>query len=286
MAKLKLKGRVVYPPGPWGANKPVANAKITIQDIDLPGQKNDTIFTATADANGRFSGTSAEWQDTKKVRYWHINPGFPPTGRWATKTILDPTDIMTLTIKIEADGTEITGPYPFLGDNVEVLLPVPWIPPQPPAWGRLNGTSFDDTQTLLDSLMTRIEAKGTVELELFGGWAEEAQALVELINTSPLELAQNVFPGSQSGSITLALASGLTLTISASALMSMGALVLALGAFVLLTGAAVFVSALGIAVILAIVNGYCDISAGQHTSTDQNGNPTNGVKIMLSNSGC
>ncbi len=63
MAKLKLKGKVTYPPGPWGNNKPVKGAKIKITDIDAPGRTNDVIWEGTTENDGVFQGTSKEWQD-------------------------------------------------------------------------------------------------------------------------------------------------------------------------------------------------------------------------------
>lgn len=283
MSKLKIKGRIYYPPGPWGATKPVANASVTITDIDLPGKTNDKILKATTDSEGRFRGLSNEWQDTTRVRYWKVDS--ITSGHWAYQTQPDMTDVMILMVKIEADGKEITIPFPFAGDNVEIPLLVTWGPSTPPAWGTVNGIEFTDFQKLIDKFIATIETKDPIELKLYGGWSDAVVPLVELIQKPPLELAQDVFPGSRPGSIILAIGA-ISITIAAAEIAALATLVLAIGGLILLTGAAVFITALGVAVILAIVAGYCDISAAQTTTTDSNGNPSNVTGISLKNTGC
>ncbi len=282
MTKLKIKTRISYIPGPWGLAKPVPNAKITIHDVDSGGG-NDVILQGKTNAQGRFGGLSGEWQDKKRVRYWK-STGFLQ-GHWAYRTMADPSDVMMLVIKIEADGKTMTGPFPFIGDNVEVPLIVPWGYIPPPSLnidqGKINGVKFTDFQKLIDKVTKTIEAGQPLKLELSGGWADAVEPLVKILNDPPLDLLKGVFPGSQAGSVILALGAGTTLTISAPAIAAMAAVILAIGALILLSGAAVFVTALGIAVILAITNGYCDISAGQKTVTDANGQPSNQVVLEL-----
>jgi hypothetical protein len=192
---------------------------------------------------------------------------------------------MMLTVKIEADGREVTAPFPFAGDDVEVPLVVPWGPKSPPAWGTVNGIEFTDFQKLIDNFMATVEAKDPIELKLYGGWSDAVASIVELINKSPVELAEMVFPGSHDGSLVIAIGT-ISLTVSAAALGAMAGLVLAIGGAILLTGAAVFVAALGVAVIVAILAGYMDISASQTTTTDSEGQPTNQTTITLNNTGC
>lgn len=293
MSRLNIKGRVFYLPGPWGINKPVAGAQILITDIDLPGRGNDVIFSGKADSQGRFSGRSNDWQDQVNVRVWRpsstipgvpVVPGIGP-GRWVTTTQPDVTDIMTLTARIRADGQDITVPFPYAGDNVEVKLFVTWGPPPKPAHGTINGLEFTDFQKLMDKLTATIETKEPIALELYGDWSDAVTPLVELINTDPLELVKQYFPDSLHGSLIIAVG-GLFFTITAAELLAMAALVLAIGGMILLVGASVFLVALGIAVILAVLAGYCQIGAEQDTTTDSNGNPENRTRISLLNAGC
>ena len=285
MSKLNIKGRLYYPPGPWGAFKPVPNARITITDIDTDG-RNDRIFTARTDDGGRFGGLSNEWQDKIRVRYWQVDSLVPPSGHWAYRTQPDVTDLMILSVKIEADGQVITGPFPFAGDGVEVPLVVTWAPPPAKtAWGTVNGVEFNEFQELIDKFIMAVEARDPIELKLYGDWADAVDPLVELLKKSPLELAQQVFPGSYEGSLVL-LIGGTFVTIGAAELGALALLALAIGGMILLTGAAVFVTALGVAVIFAIAAGYCEINTSQDTTYDNNGNPTNETSLSLKNAGC
>ena len=265
MSKLKLRGRIQYPPGPWGAFRPVTDAKITITDLDLPGRHNDTIFSGVTDAKGCFRGISNEWQDTVRVRYWS-------GSRWTYRTQPDITDILTLMIKIEADGKEVTLPFPFPGDDIEVPLPVTWAPLMPSAWGTVNGIRFTDFQKLMDQLIATVEEREPIEIKLFGGWADAMTPLVDLIQKPPLELAQEIFPGSRPGSLILAIGAF--------------TLVVGIGGLILLAGAGVFLTAMGIAVIMAVSAGYCEIGATQSTTTDPDGQTINETGITLNNTGC
>lgn len=278
MPKLKIKARLYYPPGPWGLKKPVQDAKVTIYDLDADGK--DKIFTDTSDQNGRIGGTSKEWQDKKRIRYWHVSPGFPPTAEWRHKTVPDLTDIMALTINVKADGKKMTVPFPFVGDNVEVPVIVTWPPPsEPQGHGRINGNSHTDFQSMIDATTAIIESGGPLELTLYGSWSESVKPLVDIINTPPLELIKPLFPGTTAGSVVIAVGA-VTVTLTGA---QIAAIILAVGALILMSGAAVFVTALGIAVISAISNGYCDIEAGQDTVQDPlTGNPTNRTRIKLS----
>ena len=281
MSKLKIKAKILYPPGSWGLNKPVKNATVTIHDLDANGK--DKIFTGTTDSQGRVKGTSKDWQDKKRIRYWRVTSTFPPAGEWAYKHVPDLTDVMVLTVTIKKGDQSFTGPFPFVGDNVEIPLVVPW------AWdgggtvaphATVNGEDFTDFQKMINKTTKRIEAGDDLELELFGEWSEAMDPLVDIINKPPLELLQGIFPGTQPGSVIIAVG-GIFVTLTGA---EIAAIILAIGAMILLTGAAVFVTCLGIAVIAAIAAGYCSIEAGQETVTDINGQPTNRTRIKLSQS--
>jgi hypothetical protein len=59
MARLRITGSVTYSDG-----SPASGARVVIRDLDgLGGADDDTILRVTADARGRFTGLSAEWDD-------------------------------------------------------------------------------------------------------------------------------------------------------------------------------------------------------------------------------
>jgi hypothetical protein len=188
-------------------------------------------------------------------------------------------------IKIEADGKTVTLPFPFVGDDIEVPLPVTWVPPMPASWGALNGVEFTDFQKLMDQLIITVEKRDPIEVKLYGGWSDAMAPLVDLIQKPPLELAQQIFPGSRPGSLILAIGA-ITLTIGAVEIAALAALVLGIGALILLTGAGVFLTAMGVGVIMAVSAGYCEIGATQSTTTDTDGRTINETGITLNNVGC
>jgi hypothetical protein len=275
MAKLKLKGKVTYPPGPWGTNKPVKGAKITITDIDAPGRTDDVIWEGATDDKGVFQGTSKEWQDriklTPAIPATPISPAVPATYG------PDPSDVLVLKINVVQGQSKITAPFPFAGDNVQVPVFVTWGPPSN-SRGTVNGVEFTDFNQLIDKLIATVEKKDPIDLRLYGDWATAVLPIVQLIKKSPLERVRQTFPSSKTGSIVIP---GV-ITISSTALAALAGLVLALGSLILLAGASTFLVCLGIAVILAVVNGYVNIEASQTTTTDSQGNPTNETRIVLS----
>lgn len=278
MSKLKLKGKVIYPPGPWGINKPVKGAKITITDLDAPGRANDVIWEGTTDEHGVFQGTSKEWQD--RIR---LTPGIPGTAISPAVPATygpDPSDVLVLKIDIAEGQFKISGPFPFAGDNVQVPIYVTWGPTADNR-GTVNGVDFTDFSQLINRLIATVEKKDPIELRLYGDWSVAATPIVELLKKSPLDRIKQSFPSSRTGSIELIIG-GTAITVSSTALVALAGLVLALGSLILLAGASAFLVCLGIAVILAVLNGYVNIEASQTTATDSQGNPTNATTIRLS----
>ncbi|MFN0103368.1 MAG: hypothetical protein ACKV2U_14925 [Bryobacteraceae bacterium] len=277
MAKLKLKGKLTHPPGPWGSNRPVAGAKIRIIDIDAPGRTDDLIWDGTTDNGGVFQGTSKDWRDqiqlTPGVPATLVTPGIGPTYG------PDPTDAMVLKIEITQGSNKITAPFVFAGDEVQVPLFVTW-GPHTNNRGSVNGVHFTEFDKLINHLVATIVKKDPIELKLSGDWAQAATPIVELINQSPLERTKRVFPNSKAGSVVVVVG-GVSITISSAAIIAMGALVLGIGGLILLAGASTFLVCLGIAVVLAVVNGYVNIEASQKTTTDSEGNPNNEATIIL-----
>lgn len=122
MSKLNVKAKVMYMPGPWGANEPVKGAAVKIIDVDVGG-KDDVILTKTTNSQGKLQGTSKDWQDPKRIRTWEP---LPLPGRWVTKTMPDPTDMMLLEIDIKEGCHHVRAPFVYLGPQVEVPIIVPW----------------------------------------------------------------------------------------------------------------------------------------------------------------
>ena len=86
-------------PGPWGISEPIKGAVVKIIDKDPGGGgSDDTILQRTTNSTGKFSGLSSDWKDKKIVRYWQP---LPLPGRWQTRTVADPLDVMLLEIEVK-----------------------------------------------------------------------------------------------------------------------------------------------------------------------------------------
>lgn len=116
MPSISIAGRLVHAPGPGGAQVPVSGADIRIYDIDAPGRGDDLIWEGRTNAQGQFSGTSANWQDSVKV----MTPFGP-------KTVADASDILLLKMEVKQGPNAVTI-SPFV-TNAPVPVVVPW--PQP-----------------------------------------------------------------------------------------------------------------------------------------------------------
>jgi len=107
MSRLSIGGQVQY-----NDFTPAAGTQVTIHELDSPGE-HDRIFDATADAAGRFSGRSREWQDRE--------------GRLLG---VDIPDILRLEFTARVDGQTHRGPFLRNGGrSVPIILP--WGPPKP-----------------------------------------------------------------------------------------------------------------------------------------------------------
>ena len=126
MGKVQLSGRVQHIPGSWGVSVPVRGASIEVIDID-PGGSDDVIWTGSTDTEGKFSGTSKEWQDTKTFSVWVQDSLIPPRGHWENKTVPDPTDLLLLKVRVKQAGRTHEA-FPFLNSS-PVPVVVPWGPP-------------------------------------------------------------------------------------------------------------------------------------------------------------
>ena len=211
-------------------------------------------------------------------------PGIPATGFTPAVPPTygpDPADVLILKLEIVQGQNKITAPFVFAGDNVQVPIYVTWGPAVANR-GTLNGVEFTDFKQLVNKVVATIEKKDPIDLRLYGDWSTAAIPLVQLINKSPLERTEQIFPGSMPGSIEIFVPTVGFIVVSTPALIALAALVLAIGSLILLAGASAFLVCLGIAVVLAVANGYVNIEASQTTTTDSQGNPTNETRIVLS----
>ncbi len=126
MGQLRLHSQVVYMPGHWGVNAPVAHAAIEIVDVDEPGKDDDRIWSGTTDGDGRFRGTSGEWQDSESFSVpvadwqgWH----------WEHGTMPDVTDALVLQIHVTDGDQDGWFPYVYWSDEAQSpAIVVPWAP--------------------------------------------------------------------------------------------------------------------------------------------------------------
>lgn len=267
MAKLKIRGRISFIPGPWGLDVRGKQLPIRIIDIHPINRTRQTIWQGKTNNSGDFSGTTKDWRDMVTI----------PTPPIGTTTIPDPTDLLMLMIEVTIGNRRHEQPFPFISDNV--LVPI--ILPFPPEFWKNNSATINDalitdTQKLSDELLRLLQNRQPkVTLKLYGNWANSAQPIVDIIRETPLKRVQRVFPLSTSGSIVITTLAGMTITLTAPAILATASLILAIGGAILLSGAAIFVILLGIAVIVAVLMGYATIKAEQKTQTNTDGSTEN-----------
>ena len=126
MSSIQISGHVQHLPGLWGPNVPTRYASVEIIDVD-PGGTDDIIWTGNTDIEGKFSGTSAEWQDTKNISVWVQDSVLPPRGHWENRKIPDPTDLLLLKVRVKQAG-RTQEVFPFLNSSPVPVI-VPWAPP-------------------------------------------------------------------------------------------------------------------------------------------------------------
>ena len=267
MAKLQIKGRLQYIPGPWGMNEPVKSARIKIIDKDIGGA-DDTILVRDTNSLGKFSGTSRDWQDKRKIRYW--NP-LPPPGRWETKTVPDLSDILMLEIDITDGSHHFRGPFVFLGDNVEVPIVVPWGKEIPtiPVNVKVNGAACTDGEDLQKKARAAFE-NGTspVRIELRGPDALPFMPFAGKSLNQLKEMVDDIMPGAKKMFYEN--------PTGAEELLAIAVVILAVGAASAVT---VLATAVAFSLILALVLGYSDINLKVLNADGQN--PLPGIEFEL-----
>jgi hypothetical protein len=141
MSKIQISGRVQHLPGAWGAAVAARGASVEVIDVD-PGGSDDVIFAASTDAEGRFAGTSSEWQDNRTFSVWVQDSWTPPRGHWESRSSPDPTDTLLLKLRIKQGG-KVLDVFPFAnGAPLPVLLPwgAPFVPKEARALLVVNNT--------------------------------------------------------------------------------------------------------------------------------------------------
>ena len=270
MAKLKMKVRLAYMPGPWGLNEPVKGASVKIIDKDASAGGDDVILSRTSNSLGKVVGTSKDWQDSKRVKYWEP---LPLPGRWKYKTVPDPTDLMLLEIDVKDGDEHMRVPFVFLGDNVEVPVVVPWgkVPPPgaPAAALKVNGVGCDDAMDLQKKARAAIEGGSTpLKIEIRGPEAVPFVPFADKSLNNLKEMVDDIMPGAKQFFYSN--------PTGAEELIAIALIILAVGAAVSVT---VLASAVAFALILAILFGYCNITLNVLNSDAQN--PLPGIEFVL-----
>lgn len=155
MSELRIRGKVIWMPGPWGLAAPAAGATVKIhQNSVLPPSRRE-IWSGTAAADGSFSGTTRRWRRTIRVRVGPIDEERP-----------DPTDILAVTVEIAAEGRTMTFPFPYLADDLAVPpVVLPWIPSGlAMAW--FDGTPCYTAAALAQRLEQLLAAPAPVVIEI------------------------------------------------------------------------------------------------------------------------
>lgn len=285
MANLKVRGRISYMPGPWGASVSATGAAVKLIDLHPVKGTRQAVWTGTTNAQGRFSGTTADWHDEIVLIPARPSRRTPFGTIPATPAVRgpDPTDVLMLVIEITLDGRTHSYPFPFIGDNIEIPVILPFGPASYNAnrdRATLNGAEFTNMQQLFNTLIQRVEQKQPIELKLYGAWADAVAPLVGVLRQTPLSRARTLFPQSRTGSLVLVVG-GVSLTISSSFLIAAAPLLLALVPIIIAGGVVVFLSCMGIVLILAVLSGYDDIGATLGSTTEADGATTTETTINI-----
>ncbi len=123
MSRISIAGRIQHLPGPWGRDLPLCGALVEVIDLD-PGGTDDVIWSGTSGADGGFSGTSAEWRDTRRLRVWVQDSWRPPRGHWEDRSEPDPGDVLLLKLRVRHSGRQHEV-FPFANASRHPVT-VPW----------------------------------------------------------------------------------------------------------------------------------------------------------------
>jgi hypothetical protein len=145
MARMQIRGAVLYAPGAWGPAVPVSGAAVEIVDIDEGGNGDDVVFTGTTDGEGVYQGETEEWVDPnkKKLRIFR------------SEMEMSVPDVLLLKARV-SDGPHVQefAPLTMTGSNVNLLI-VNW---SPYPIGRVNGQECRSASEIQDRAMEAIQA--------------------------------------------------------------------------------------------------------------------------------
>lgn len=280
MSKLKVRGRLTHIPGPWGAAVPGGGYGVKIIDLHPIRNTRQTIWTGTANAQGVFQGETEDWRDrvvlipAQPAR--RLFPGGPTIPGAPAVHGPDPTDILMLLIEITAGGQTHQFPFPFIADNIEIPVILPFAPAGFVAvlnQATVNGATFTDPAAMQAAIVS-IATGGASEIRigLRGTFAAHAAPLIALLTQSPQQLRANSLSPAFGGPM---MAAAVPPPVPPEVL-----IILAIAILVLAVGSSVVLVCLGVAVILALVLGYAEITAGCTPSVTFDGS-ANDCQIVL-----
>jgi len=279
MGKIRAKGVVYYPPGPWGPNVPVIGANVKIVDKDAPGRGDDTIWTGTTGSNGGFDGQTQEWHDTVTTRVWVQDSILPPSGHWEDRHIPDPTDVRALVATITKGSCSITLPFPYISDNAP---PIPLVlancQPPPIVIGSVNGTNvLINAQANVYELIKDLAEANTPEIKvrIYG----PAATALEPITRPQAQLREWVLQHQGIAPNSLVLMPNPADWVIVACCICVAVVIIALAGPVAV-GAGIFLACLGVALVLAVHLGYANIVAKQCTRLDV---PTGQIPVGYEN---
>lgn len=252
-ARLRIKGKVCYAPGPWGTDRGVSNALVRIVDQDVGGQQ--SIWEGRTDASGSFAGETAEWQGKIGVPVWvwddkgSVWPPRPPRGHWETRQEWDPSDIPLFTARISKSGQpNVTLPFLSVGDGSESPpLITPWIStdvlPVSKPGVEINGVRYNNPEAAVRAMMDLIERRAPIEFVL----TDLAQPVEQLYQALASDATRRKLLGPQ-----FEMYKAVEIPVVVWVLLACVAVILA---FAVLT----FVSAMAYAIVVAVDRGYLPI---------------------------
>ena len=267
MSRLRFQGQVLS-----ASLQPVAGASVKIIDKDEDGQ-DDVILTRITNDQGNFSGTSTEWQDTRRSPI----PGatLPP---W--------TDTMILWFEVRKNGKKHDGPFMYVpGTALSAPIVVPWLEVSS-TLARVNGVACDSPQDIISEVSRAANRGIPIDIEILDPTTVSA---MQILTESEQEIhdwleSTNQVLGQLLQQITGRRSSGPSSTIQALAVEPVSSTVLIIIACCVLAlaiGASAVLVSVAVSLTLATSKGYCTIGADQATELDAQGNTRNTVKLGL-----
>ena len=176
MGELNVRGSVLYGPGTWGLSAPVAGAKVTLRQTSVGSSEARPIWEGTTDNAGEFSGKTAEWRRTVKIRVGPFEKDGP-----------DPADVLALTVRVELSGQSAVMPFVYIADFVpSPPVVVFWTPPNAVV-ARIGGRNCYTVADVARQCVELMRAPTAVEIEvpeqsILGDASNQRQQIESLID--------------------------------------------------------------------------------------------------------